>query len=215
MPRRLRSTVAALFIASAMATPAVAQAGTPANSRAHGASLLTWQERWFAWGLGSSTNPLFSGICGEQIGKLFFLNTTFEAGTEIDCQIRPGTPLLASPGGTVAWAPRHGQTREELLAARDRFLSTLSDPRATLDGRSLGNLDETLRLTDVYTIPLEPGNLIQAIDPGFSGDQTQVASAGWFLRLRPLAPGPHELVLSDRINGALLDITFHITVPGS
>jgi hypothetical protein len=68
------------------------------------------------------------------------------------------------------------------LAARDSFLSTISDPRATLDGRPLG-LDDALGLTDVYTIRLEEGNFIQTVDPGVPGDETQVADGGWlFLR---------------------------------
>jgi hypothetical protein len=61
---------------------------------------------------------------------------------------------------------------------------------------------------------LEPGNLIQAEDDGVLGDETQVASGGWFLRLKPLTPGPHELVFSDVIDGVgVFEIRFHITVP--
>jgi hypothetical protein len=154
-----------------------------------------------------------SDTCGEKVGRLFFLTATTQPGvTEVNCHIRPGTPLLATPGGNVVWAPTNGQTREELLASRDALLSALADPRATLDGHSLGNLDDTLRLSDVYTVALEPGNFIQAVDPAVSGTETRVASNGWFVRLHPLTPGHHELVLSDRIQGDLFEIVFHITV---
>jgi hypothetical protein len=212
MRRPLLVTIAALSIVVGAAGPAAAKKGAiPARSHAHGASLLTWQQRWVGWAFGSATNPLLSGICGEQVGKLFFLNVAIEPGTEVDCQIPPGTSLFGTPAGTAAWAPSFGQTRQELLAARDSDLATISDPRATLDGRPL-SLDGALSLTDVYTIPLEQGNFIQTVDPGVPGDETRVASGGWFLRIAPLTPGQHELVLSDLIAGELFDNTLHITV---
>jgi hypothetical protein len=209
--KRLFVLIAALSVLVA-ATPAAASRDVvPATSNAYGASLLTWQQRWIQWAFGSSTNPLLSGICGEKVGRLFFLTVALAPGTEVNCEIPKGTPLLATPGGTVVWAPTDGQTRDELLAARDAALATNSDPQATLDGRSL-RVDDALRLSDVYTIALEPGNFIQTVDPGVSGDATQVASGGWFARITPLNPGRHELVLSDVIDGTVFDITFHITV---
>jgi hypothetical protein len=213
MRRPLLFTLAALLVALLAAPPAVARKGAiPAGSYAFGASLLTWAQRYDAWSWGSSTNPLLNDICGEKVGKVFFLNAALEPGTEVDCHFRPGTRLVGTPGGVIAWAPTDGQTREELVDSRDSFLAAISDPRATLDGHSLGNLDDTLRLSDVYTIPLEPGNFIQTVDPDVPGDETQVATADWVVRLRPLTPGHHELVFSDRVFGDLLDITFHITV---
>jgi hypothetical protein len=174
--------------------------------------LVTWQQRWMGWAFGGSANPLLTGICGEQVGKLFFLSPATELGAEADCRLRPGTPLLASPAGVIAWAPTNGQTDAELLAERDAALVDLSDPAVTLDGRAL-EVEDTLRFSDVYTIGLEPGNFIQTVDPAVLGDQTRVATAGWFLRLNPLPPGEHELVLSVDFDGSPgAQITFHISV---
>jgi hypothetical protein len=195
-----------------VATPAAARGNAvPAKSHAYGASLLTWQQRWVQWAFGSSTNPILSGTCGEKVGKLFFLTAAFEPGTEVNCVIPTGTPLLATPGGVAAWVSGDVDTRAELLADRDAGLVGISDPRVTLDGRSL-RVADSLRLSDVYTIRLEPGNLIQTVDPTVSGDTVRVASGPWLVRITPLPPGQHTLVLSDVIDGTVFDITFHITV---
>ncbi len=208
----LAGALAALVLLVAAAPAAAKRGANPADSHAHGASLVTWQERWFEWAFGGGANPLLTGICGEQVGKLFLLSPATELGVEVDCQLRPGTPLLASPAGVIAWASTDGQTDAELLAERDASLVGISDPAVTLDGRAL-EVEDTFRSTDVYTIGLEPGNFIQTVDPGVLGDQTRVASAGWFLRLNPLPPGEHELVLSVAFDGSPgAQITFHISV---
>jgi hypothetical protein len=209
--KRLFVLIAALSMLVVASPAAAGGNAVPAKSHAYGASLLTWQQRWVQWAFGSSTNPLLSGICGEKVGRLFFLNAAIEPGTEVNCVIPTGTPLLATPGGVVAWASGDVDTREELLAERDAGLAGISDPRATLDGRPL-RVADSLRLSDVYTIRLEPGNFIQTVDPAVSGDTTRVASGIWLVRITPLPPGQHELVLSDVLDGTVFDITFHITV---
>jgi hypothetical protein len=216
MRRPALLTIAALCFALVAATPAAGHNGgaNPPQSHAYGASLLTWQKRWMAWAFGSGTNPLLNEVCGEQVGMVFFLTAAEEPGTEVDCRIPPGTPLLATPGGCIIW-PFPEETPEEMLEERDACLEELSEPSATLDGRSLGDLDHLLRRTGLYTIALEPGNFIQEVEPeneAVSGDHTLVTSGGWFLRIPPLPPGHHVLVLSDQTEGGLLDITFHLTV---
>jgi hypothetical protein len=108
------------------------------------------------------------------------------------------------------------ETDEELLAELDSFFDPDAErPRATLDGRSLARaVEASLRYTDVYTIPLEPGNFLASVDPSLVGaDETRLASAGWLLRLRPLPPGRHLLVFSNEIaDVGKLEIKFHITV---
>lgn len=210
--RRLGLTLIVLLCTFGIVSPAVAKRGsTPAGSHAHGASLLDWQERWFAWVGGSASNPFETGSCGERVGKLFFLTASLGPGTEVECRVPTGVPLLASPGGTLAWAPDDSASDEQLLAERDAGMVGVGSPVATLDGRSL-DVGDSLRLSGVYTVPLEPGNFIQDVDPGVVGDEVRLASGGWFLRLNPLTPGRHELVLSDEVDGTVLDITFHLAV---
>ena len=208
-----RSLMLVPFLMITSVVPVAAGGNTPpAHSHAFGASLVTWEQRWMQWAFGSSTNPLMSSSCGEKIGSMFFLNASEGPGTEVDCDIPADTPLLGTAGGFIAWVPTDAPTPAGLPAARDNGLSAVSNVRATLDGRPL-RVDDALALTDVFTIRLEEGNFIQAVDSNVVGDETQASSGGWFLRITPLTPGQHELVFSDDIEGAgVFDITFHITV---
>ncbi len=189
----------------------------PANSNAWGASLVTWQERWIAWAAGSSTNPIFSDICGEKVGGVYFLGQTAELGTKVvECHLKPGTRLLGTAGTSFTYRGSADETDDELLAELDAFFDPSAEhPRAILDGRSLGSSVATsLRYTDVYAIPLEPGNALAEVDPALVGaDETRIASVGWYLRLKPLPPGRHVLVLSDTIDGVgKLEVKYRITV---
>jgi hypothetical protein len=221
MKRPVLFTLATLLIALLVASPAAVAKDRvlPAGSHAWGASLVTWQERWSAWAFGSGTNPIASDICGEKVGGVFFLNQTGELGTkQVECHLPPGTRLLANVAASFtvpSFPPAHVETDQELLD-QIRSFSVTDHPRATLDGRSLeGSLTEdSRRFTPVYTIPLEPGNLWSTFDPAFNTiDETRQASAGWWLRLKPLRPGHHELFLANDVTDfGTLGIEFEITV---
>jgi hypothetical protein len=139
----------------------------------------------------------------------YILPAATEPGQERSCTIPAGLPILASPAGSIAWAPTDGSTPEELSAARDAGLAGLTARRATLDGASL-----PLQLVKnfVHPLKLQPGNLVQTVDPNVKGTSTLVATGTWLTWIRDLAPGHHTVVLSDKINGASADITLHLTV---
>jgi hypothetical protein len=185
----------------------------PAGSGAWGASITTWQERYYSWILGSSTNPLPKNICGERIRGVFYLNTTSETGTkEVNCRLRQRTPLLASVAGAVDF----DKPDQELLASiRAEPKLSRWHVRAVLDGSSLaGAVNRSLRFTPVYDVQLEPGNLAAQLHPSLKGERsTRAASGGWLLRMRPLPVGHHILVCSARIPGlGFFRIRFHINV---
>jgi hypothetical protein len=190
----------------------------PAASNAWGASLLTWQQRYLGWGLGSSSKPILTDICGERIGGVFYLNSTPGTGIpkRVECRLRRGTRLLGSVGAAVA-LPTPGETDDQLLARlRSRSDPAALEPRARLDGVSLNAaVARSLRFSDVYTIPLEPGSMAAILEPSLAGQtSTRVASFGWWLRIRPLRPGLHHLVFSTALPLAgRQKISFDITVP--
>jgi hypothetical protein len=207
---RLRSLLTVLITCAALgASPAAAAKNRilAAGSHAWGASLVTWQERWSAWALGSRNNPTATDICGEKVGNVFFLNTTVDLGVKrVECHPPPGTRLLALVAGSFvvpSFPPAHVETDQELLDEA-RTLDATDHPRATLDGSSLGTslTEASRRFTPVYTIPLERGNFWSALDPTFNTvDETRQASAGWWLRLNPLRPGHHELFPANDVPG--------------
>lgn len=172
------------------------------------------QKQWMAWAFGSDTNPLFdTSFCGEQVGGKFFLNAAAAPLVEADCEIPRGVPVVATPGGTIVWAPTDGPSNRKLLATRDALFADVTDPRVVLDGDVLP-IERGFAKTWVYTISVGQDSLIRAVDPGFpaSWTETKVASAGWFIKLVGLPVGHHRLVLRDRLSGDVFKAIFHIDV---
>lgn len=208
--------VAFAVVVMSVVAGGVANAGAgavPGGSSAFSASSVARQQRWMAWAFGSETNPLLQdNFCGEKVGDAFFLNAAINPVLEATCTIPRGTPLVASPGGAISWYPTDATTRRGLLAARDEFISHVSDAVASLDGKAL-DVQRGFATSGVYTIPLAPDSFVKTVDPNTAElTRTRVASAGWILRIPPLRHGSHTLVLSDKIDGVSYTATFHITV---
>jgi hypothetical protein len=54
--------------------------------------------------------------------------------------------------------------------------------------------------SDPYNLHLEPGNLIQTVDPSIVGDSVRLADGWYFAKLAPLSPGHHVIVTSDKFD---------------
>jgi len=209
MKRTILCAAAALMMVAIIAGPAFAGGReVPPGSNAYGASLETWMTRWGGWAFGSETNPLMNNVCGEVVDGAFFLEVSVNPGTaDVDCVIPRGVPVMGTPGGYIAWNEPADVMKKE---TEDSF-STINNPVATLDGRAIST-DNTLRISDPFTIDLAPDSFIKVADPNVTGDTTQAVIGIWFLRLTPLTPGHHELYLADDVDGDTWALNFHITV---
>ena len=65
------------------------------------------------------TFPLITGTCGELVDRYFLLTAAGEPGTEVDCEVPAGVPLVATPGGAISWRSKGVESRDDLLANRD------------------------------------------------------------------------------------------------
>jgi hypothetical protein len=220
--RRTRIVVAvsaAMIVSLGLASTATAAQGPdlPSGSSSFGASSAVWEQRLVGWLFGSATNPLLQdNFCGEQVGNVFFLNVATVPSYEATCEIPTGTQIVASPGGTVVWEPTEAQTDEGLLDELSGAVADLSNPTAAVDGHPLDVANAFVGPL-VYTIPVAEGSFIKTVDPTFPAEltETRIASAAWILRIHPLPPGEHEIILGDEIGGEAFTATFHITVtPG-
>jgi hypothetical protein len=197
---------AAIVMIASLAVPATA--ATTDRSSADSHTLTRLQQNFFAWLLGSDSNPIVNGICGEQVADVFYLNVALNAGnTEYSCSIPVGTRIVASPGGAFANQPVDGMTDAELLDALPPYEAPLSDPAVSVDGRSL-HIDAYNR-AGAYSIPLGANSLLAGAVPGTS---IRIATSGWFERVPTLSPGAHTIIISDEISGDVFQATFHITV---
>jgi hypothetical protein len=210
--RRIVLFVVLFTVALLVTSPAINAQEVPGNSSAFGASKVVWQQRLFGWLFGSATNPLLQeGFCGQVIDHVFYFNAAAAPVVEANCVIPTGTPMVASPGGTIEVAPVDGTTDQALLTKLNTDSAALSNPSATLDGRPL-DVTSGFANAGAYTIPVEAGSFIPTVVPTFTLTQTRVASAAWIIRIHPFPPGQHELVLADDIAGQPFTATFHITV---
>jgi hypothetical protein len=213
MRKFLSVGVVALFVMVAAVVPASAHV-IPSGSSAFGASSVVWEQRYIQWLFGSDTNPLMQdGLCGQSFNGVLFLNAATIPDFEADCTVKAGTQILASPGGTVEWAPTNGTTDEQLLAQLAIDETAIANPAATVDGRAI-NVTDGFTRGGAYTISVGADSFIKSVDPTFPSDltETRAASSAWIARLTPLTPGTHTLVLSDTIGGDPFVATFHITV---
>jgi hypothetical protein len=201
---------------AATATFAVLTTASPAS-----AMQVTQRQReaWVFWAFGSSRAPLLDPtLCGEKVGTTFFLTVAGPApGTRtLDCTISAGTPLLAVPGGAIVWSPTDGTTDSELFSnLLTNYLAPLllDSVKVKVDGVLLPR--GSLVIPDPYEMELEPGNLIQTVDPAVTGDSTTVLPAFFFTRIPGLTPGHHRIVTADRFEGiGLFKTVFNFTVTG-
>ena len=180
-----------LMAASTLASP-MAQAKTdtlPGQSHAFGNSRAEWSKAYVQWDVGSSTNPVSNGVCGEEIDGVFFLVTTIEPAAKVQCDIPAGTPILINHAATYVWAPDDGSTDAELTAAaRDNF----GHPESSLmvDGRPVRL---TTTATGGFDVISEPGSSYD-VDFGLGTGVIRTAAFGQFTLLHPLTPGQHRIV---------------------
>jgi hypothetical protein len=162
-------------------------------------------DSWIQWAFGSSGAPLLQpDFCGEVIDGVFYMTVAGGAPTSInrrvDCEIPAYTPILTTPGGNIVWAPTDGKTDQALRKSLFASLTPLlvRSVRVKVDG---GEIDHgPLAVPDPHDIALEPGNLIETVDPGVTGDSTRIADGFYFELLQPLAPGDHVIVTSDKFD---------------
>ena len=164
---------------------------------------LRLHRQWMHWAFGSSSAPLLDPeLCGEQVGGTFFLNLAGGVAADdkrhIHCDIPSGVPILVPIGGVIVWS--NTQTDQEMHSDRFAGLRRLivRSVHVRLDGVELDH--EPLVAPDPYTLHLEPGNLIQTVDPSIVGDTVRLAEGWYFAKLAPLAPGHHVIVASDKFD---------------
>ncbi len=194
-----RSTIAiaalAVLVGFVSAAPAAVASGSPRVGSLH--------RPWVQWAFGSSEAPLLQeDLCGEMVNGVFFLTVAGGSPTsvkrKVHCDVPEGVPILATPGGAIAWDPTDGKTDRQLRRSLYDVLAELrpNSVRLKLDGTQIPH--GRLVSPDPYTLELEPGNLIETVDPAVKGHSTRIAEAWYFKVIKPLDPGHHVLVTSDK-----------------
>jgi hypothetical protein len=164
---------------------------------------LRLHRHWFQWAFGSSGAPLLDHeFCGEQVGGTFYLTLAGGVAADdkrhIDCDIPSGVPILVPIGGVIGWSNTQTdqEMHDEVFALLRRLI--VRSVHLRLDGVELDH--GPIVAPDPYNLHLEPGNLIQTVDPTIEGDSVRIADGWYFVKLAPLSPGHHVIVASDKID---------------
>lgn len=163
----------------------------------YGVTYSEWTARWWKWiySIPKDRNPLSDIACEQWISKqsdpyVIFLAGTMAGSVERECNVPDGKALLfpvLNWSGTFADEP---QARDEsnLVSIAKTEIDIVSSLEALLDGIRLGNLGGSRVRTGLFEVTL-PENSIFGGEPGF----TQGISDGYWLFLKPLRPGRHEV----------------------
>lgn len=204
----------------------------PIFSKPGGQSYGRWAAEWWQWALGvpAATNPLIDET-GENCGQRQVDDTWFLAGSlggapvVRDCQIPAGKalffPLINNFLGAFLSDPPETRTEAFLRdAARCEGLleafAEIDDVR--LGKRRLGRLTTGDRgsQSPLFNLQLPPGNLFgvgEDVVPELVLSPS--AEEGFYIYLRPLAPGEHRLrwvVSAADCAGGEQDITYNLTI---
>jgi hypothetical protein len=184
-----------------------ASAILPPNAYFAGDPIQEWTAAWWTWALQSpaDTNPLldttgaFANVNND--GPVFFVagNTATRS-----FQVPGGKPILFPLINFFDVEPVPPDPPEATLGDRKKAADlvvnawvNVVDPAslfALIDGNAVANPTKYFEETGYFTMgPVQPGSLLEAFGVPAGTDAFPTKSAGYWLMVNGLAPGPHEL----------------------
>jgi hypothetical protein len=182
-----------------------------------GVDLARWGETWWKWiyAQPAAHNPIFdpSGAdcgVGDQ-GPVVFLASVVDPGgvatIHRSCTVPAHRPILISPSGSLndfpcpdpVFRPESGQSMFGFLKAGIApIVNSVDLIEVTLDGVALpGTLAYRATSERTFSITGDP-SLASRLDGCITGTPQAAVSDGYFMMLRGLSTGPHELVIRAR-----------------
>jgi hypothetical protein len=189
----------------------------PAGARPHGATYGKWGARWWQWVVSApaATNPLLD-TTGEdcavgQTGKVWFLAGTAGAGSVVrTCTVPTGTSLFFPVLNAAFIATEPFETEPFVHEQVAGFVDTIdvSTMAVEVDGQSIEDLGSYRAHSPTFSVTLPAGNIFGVP----AGTLEPSAADGYWLMLRPLAPGEHTVHIHGVPDGGVLDVTYNLVV---
>jgi hypothetical protein len=179
------------------------------DARPFGASMETWAERWWDWAMSTplATNPNLdpAGDCGaNQRGPMFFLPHLLTGASTVPrtCTVphKPIAVTVASvfndyPCPDPTFQPAPGQSLFDfLLAGAKEGQDHVASIEATLDGQSLNDL-MSYRVASDDLFYFAGDTSMEAFDSCITGKRQPSVVDSFFIVMRPLSRGTHELTV--------------------
>jgi hypothetical protein len=238
MRRRLAGALLVIAVGAAvvcLALTGAASARTPdsplafsSDSRPYGLSISEWSEQWWRWALSAPTaeNPILD-LTGEkcgvnQDGHVWYLPSLFGGGMDVtrECTVPHNRALFVPLSSTLNdypcpdpdFQPAPGQTLEAFLtdgarANEDRVVEL----SLSVDGTVIDDLFSTRATTPLFHFTADP-SLTSSVDPCLTGSDQVAVADGFYVIVKPLPAGSHEVVFHAATARVSTVLTFHLTV---
>jgi hypothetical protein len=189
-----------------------------------GRSYSQWAAAWWQWALSApvSVNPVLDttgAACGVgQAGPVWFVAGLFGSGSVTRrCKVAAESWILIPVLniGYFAFLDDPPNTRTEtFLRKQVKCIEGAMDLHASIDGRAVADVDRFLERSALFDVQL-PADNIFGLTPDVASQLLLSPSVdeGFYLLVKPLAPGRHELNFGGTSPcGATIDASYELTV---
>lgn len=186
------------------------------DSRPFGRTYAEWTARWWQWvlALARTRNPLVDendkNCANNQGGPVWFLAGTLKGQAERSCTI-PADKAILFPviNFEASVAEGDGTTEEELAGCAKFEMDQISNMRAMISDTNVNELKQYRIQSPLFNVTLPADNVL-----GLPAQTTRMISEGFWLFLKPLAPGKYNLhsfgsCLAGKIK---IGISYHLTI---
>ena len=183
----------------------------PVGSKPHGLSYDEWSAEWWKWlhSIPKERNPAADktgAFCAENqnvTSPVWFLAGTWGAKEERSCTIPSGKSIFISPIEMLCSTAEQGlKTEVEMRGCAKQDQDKVNFVKVTVDGADIPGAKDYRVQSPLFNLSLPEGNTI-----GVPAQETRAVSDGYFVMLKPLSKGEHEI----RSTGSLTDVTLQGT----
>lgn len=174
----------------------------PVTQTTFGETYAQLSAEWWQWVLGIpvATNPQLDAtgeFCGvnQPASPFWFLAGTFGGDVKRSCTVPAGKHLFFPVINVVSFDPVKGETVDDLRTQAAAFTNDVRKLTASIDGRSLTDLFGYRVVSPVFSFRVPAGGLLRP------GVHSPAVSDGYWLLLRSLSPGIHEIEFGGQAAG--------------
>src|SRR6476646_8269332 len=195
----------------------------PTNDKPYNLTYGQWTAKWWQWLLSipKDSNPGGDNTgkyCNQgQSGPVWFLTGTYGGPNIRSCTVPAGKAILLPPINTECSYAEYPnlKTESELKTCAKTITDKVSLIEVTVDGVKLQNSEVSRVQSPIFPILFGPGNIY-----GLKSGNTQGVSDGYWVFLKPLPIGNHEIhskgvsvdYTTTSTNNFISDVTYHLTV---
>jgi hypothetical protein len=211
MYRSVLSAMTALGVLTSLSHSASAYTILPPNAIVAGLPIVDWTAAWWTWALQApaATNPLtdttgaFARVNND--GPVFFIagTTGLSAPVTRSFEVPAGKPVLVPTINFFDTEPAEIDGGATLLQRQDAanllvagWLNAVNPASlfASIDSTPVANPAQYLEVTGFFSMgPTQAGSLIESLGVPEGAELSPTKSAGYWLMIDGLTPGPHTL----------------------